>query len=226
MAAGPSRKLEAFVGLLIPPACREEVLGDLCERYVSPGQYLRDGIRVALFVTLSRVRRTTDPRLLLMEAALLYVSYFTAAWYMDRTFLESQWGLLRLAVPAAIALVVLMLSDAWAVGKIRGVVIGATVAFLCQIGSLPVGIDLLGASIGLLLVSAVRVLFLPGSDVPQRASGPAVPTVTVAAPASMRNVGVTLLLLGTIAMSLLNGRRGLVAIIICAVVVYQINKVR
>ena len=29
MAAGPSGKLELFAGSLIPPACREEVLGDL-----------------------------------------------------------------------------------------------------------------------------------------------------------------------------------------------------
>jgi hypothetical protein len=226
MVAGPSRRLESFVGSLIPPPCREEVLGDLCERYVSPGQYLIEGLRVALFVTLSRVRRTTDPQLLLMEGALLYVSFFSAAWYMDKTFLDSQWGLLRLAVPGAITLVVVMLSDAWAVTKVRGVVVGITVAFLCQIGSLPTGIDLLGAGVGLLLVSAVRVLFLPGSDVPQRAGGPPISILDATAPGTMRNVGVTVLLLGIIGISLRYGRAGLMTAVVLAVMLYQINKSR
>jgi hypothetical protein len=34
--------MEALVGLLTPPACRDHVLGDLHERYSSPAQYLVD----------------------------------------------------------------------------------------------------------------------------------------------------------------------------------------
>ena len=83
MPCGPSKKLEMLAAFLIPPASREEVLGDLHERYKSPGRYLFDAFSTAPFVILSRIRRTTDPQLLLMEALLLYASFLVVAWYMD-----------------------------------------------------------------------------------------------------------------------------------------------
>ena len=39
MKPGPPKTFEALVAVLVPPACREEVLGDLHERYGSPRQY-------------------------------------------------------------------------------------------------------------------------------------------------------------------------------------------
>jgi hypothetical protein len=114
MPSGPSKTLEAIVGLLLPPACREEVLGDLYERYRGPVQYIFLAMRVVPFVILSRIRRTADARVLLMEALLIYASYLTAAWYADRMLLIEQWGFYRLAVPAVLAVVFVMFEDAWA----------------------------------------------------------------------------------------------------------------
>jgi hypothetical protein len=242
MAAGPSRKLESLVGLLIPPACREEVLGDLCERYRGPGQYVADGARVALFVNLSGIRRTTSAQLLLMEAMMLYLSFLTAAWFLDRRFLNDEWGLLRLAAAPAIALFVLRLNDAWAMPRKQsafrstlGVAAGVGVACLCQIGALPAGVDLLGAGISLLLVSAVRVLFLPGTDLrqpvggPKIRIGPAFATSTIF-PASrrMRDVGVIIFLLVVMGLAIRWGAKPLIptAVIFLAVAVRQINKNR
>jgi hypothetical protein len=183
MRPGPPKVAETIAGFLIPPACREEVLGDLHERYTGPGQYLMDALYTAPLVIASRIRRTTDPQVFLMEALLLYVSFLGAAWYRDETLLNSQWGLLRLAVPGAIALVALMLEDAYASpGKrsalklVRGPVFGLGVTLLWQAvlaaGSpelaLPRWIMFSGSAISLLLVSTVRVLFPPVTDRPQR----------------------------------------------------------
>jgi hypothetical protein len=42
MEARPHPLAERLVARLLPPACHEHVVGDLHERYVSAGQYLRD----------------------------------------------------------------------------------------------------------------------------------------------------------------------------------------
>jgi hypothetical protein len=68
MKSAPLNWIEAPIGLLIPPACREEVLGDLYQRYAGPRQYLLDALRAVPLVIASRVRRTTDPAVLLIEA--------------------------------------------------------------------------------------------------------------------------------------------------------------
>lgn len=168
-------KLEAAVQFLLPPACREEVLGDLCEKYTGPGQYIGLAMRVVPFVIASRIRRTTDAQVLLMEALLVYSSYVAAAWYTDRALLIGPWGLLRLAVPAVLTVVVLMLDDAWAVEKspplklFLGVVIGTGLACLSQAMMLPLWLNLYGGCASLLLVSTVRIVFRQRTDPPQDA---------------------------------------------------------
>jgi hypothetical protein len=107
--------MEALVGLLIPPACREPVLGDLCERYRSPRQYLVDALRTVPLVILSQIRRTASPQRLLLEAFALYLSFLAAAWQLHALpFLYDQDGFLRLAIPTAAALLALLLADAYA----------------------------------------------------------------------------------------------------------------
>jgi len=59
MHSGPSKTAEAIVAIFVPPACREEVLGDLHERYRSPGQYAMDAVRTVPFVVYSRILRTS-----------------------------------------------------------------------------------------------------------------------------------------------------------------------
>lgn len=179
MQAVPPKAAERLMGFLIPPASREEVLGDLHERYRCRRQYIRDVVFTVPLVIASRIRRTVDPLVLLMEAFILYTSFLAAAWYKDRTFLNGQWGLLRLAIPAAIALVVLMLDDAYArpgkpslLKQIRGPALGVGVALLSQ--AIPRWIMFCGGGMGLLLVSATRLLFPPVAGRPQGANGPAV----------------------------------------------------
>jgi len=180
--AVPPRVLQAIVAIFIPPACREEVLGDLHERCTSPVQYCRESLLTVPLVIQSRIRRTTDPPLLLMHALVLYLSYFTVAWLIDRAALYDQWGLLRLALPGLVTLLGLILEDAYAkpghrspLRMTRGPLLGLAWAFLLEaaLGSghsgltLPFWIALCGGSLGLLLTSAIRLLFSPPSTSPQ-----------------------------------------------------------
>jgi hypothetical protein len=188
MHCAPPKPAEIIVGLLIPPACREEVLGDLHERCTSRRQYISDALGTVPLVIMSRIRRTADPAVLLMEAFVLYLSFIGAAWYQDRAFLYEQRGFLRLAIPAAVALLALILEDAYArPGKrsplkpIRGPLLGLGAAFLSQAVlstgnrplAVPAWIVLYGGAMGLLLASAIRILFPPVAERPLGAGGPA-----------------------------------------------------
>ena len=65
-------------------------------------------------VIVSRIRRMTDPLVLLMEALALYLSFLAASWALAGTaFLHEPRGLFRLAIPATVALGVLVLADAY-----------------------------------------------------------------------------------------------------------------
>src|SRR5579863_10336431 len=96
---GRLRIVERIFQPLIPPACREEVLGDLRERAGSVGGYVAEALRVAPMVVWSRIRRTADPQVVLLLAMTLYLSYSGGAWYADRNLLANEIGLLRLAPP-------------------------------------------------------------------------------------------------------------------------------
>jgi len=84
------------VEFLTPPVCREVVLGDLYERYRSPLRYISDAWYAIPCVVYSRIRRTADPGVLLMDAMLLYASFIGAAWQLDRDLLYQHSGLLRI----------------------------------------------------------------------------------------------------------------------------------
>lgn len=174
----PSKVTEAVIGILIPPACREYVLGDLHERYENPGQYIADAACTVPFVIVSRIRRTSDPVVLLMEGFALYVSFLCAALWMDRSLLYQDWGLLRIGIPPAIALLTLMLTDAyarpekrWPLKPLFGAVLGIAVAFVAR--ALPQSVMIPGSGMGLLLLSTLRMLFPPVADRPQSAGIPA-----------------------------------------------------
>ena len=120
------------------------------------------------------VRRTTDPRVLLMEGLLLYGCFLFFARGAG-TFLLEEWALLRLAVPVVVALWVLVLVDAYAAGPkrsplypVRDAVIGLMVAGLTW--SVPVRVMLMGGGMSVLLVSALRMLFPPDENRPRGAT--------------------------------------------------------
>jgi hypothetical protein len=166
MPSGPPRRLEKFVGLWIPPACREEVLGDLHEKYTGPWQYISLALSVIPFVILSRIRRTTDALILLTEALLIYGSFLAAAWYTDRTLLNTPNGLQRLAIPTALNLFLLILDNTWDFKRIwsRALINGIAI-------SICVYFSFAGQLASVLLVWAVEFWFRRGSDLPQRTAG-------------------------------------------------------
>jgi hypothetical protein len=49
----------------------------------------------------------------LLQALVLYVSFLGAAWFKEGAFLREQWGLLRLAIPAGMAMLGLILEGAY-----------------------------------------------------------------------------------------------------------------
>jgi hypothetical protein len=188
MASRPSKSAEAIVAILVPPACREEVVGDLHERYRSRCQYAFEALITVPLVILSRVRRTADPQVVLIQAFALYVSFLCAAWFKDAALLQAQWGLLRLAIPAGITLLVMMLEDAYAnpgrrslLSLVRGPVFGLAFALASQ-GlfwsgnpgfALPRWILLYGCAMSLLLSCAMRLLFPPVTQQLHGANAPA-----------------------------------------------------
>lgn len=167
MRSYPSRAAEAIVAILVPPACREEVSGDLHQRYRSPAQYFVEALLTVPLVIVSRIRRTTDPGVLLMQACVLYLAFAGAAWFGHEKILIENWGLLRLCIPAGIALLTMVLEDAYARQVpqslwllMRGPLLGAGMALLFG-QQLPVWTLLAGCGMGLVLSSAVRLLFPP-----------------------------------------------------------------
>jgi hypothetical protein len=181
MRTVPPKSLEKLVGFLIPSACREEVLGDLHERFQSTPRYVVDALTTVPLVVLSRIRRTTDAVVFLMEAIVLYSSYLAAAFFLNQNLLTDALGFCRLGLPVAISMLTLMLADAYANPRNRsplkpmlGPALAAAFAWLSQAVllagladfMLPRSVMVAGSSLGLLLVSSLRFLFAPAANVP------------------------------------------------------------
>jgi hypothetical protein len=174
MPSAPPEIIEKALSLLIPPACREEVLGDLYERCTSSSQYIGESLRVIPMVIFSRIRRTADTQVLLMQATALYVSFMATAWYQGQTSLFADSGFLRLAIPPAWVVLGFVVDDAYASpGKrsnfkqTRGPVLGLGFAYLSQLAlstgyrslALPKLTMFYGSAVGLLFAIAVKSLF-------------------------------------------------------------------
>jgi hypothetical protein len=186
LMGSPPKVTEAIVGFLIPPACRVSVAGDLHERYTTHGQYIAEAICTIPFVVASRIRRTTDPQVLVMEAFALYISFLGVAWKFDGTaFLYQQWGYFRLAIPAAVALLALTLGDAYAVpGKRSPIrpILESTLSFIivCLSQAALMAIDprwvlptrtlIYGGMVSIVLVSTLRMCFPPCDTRPRNAT--------------------------------------------------------
>ena len=170
------------MGIFIPPACREEVLGDLRERNDGAQLFVYDALRTVPLVILSRVRRTADSVVLLMQAFCCYVSYLAAAWFFARPAIAKQEGLLRLGIPCVIALAMLMLADAYADPKKKSLlrpVLAVALAFAAVFAVqavrpyLPGTVLAVGSGMSMLFLLVLRMLFPPLADRPQQVQGPA-----------------------------------------------------
>jgi hypothetical protein len=173
----PSRFAERLVWLLLPPPYREPVLGDLRERYESPVQYFFDAVFVIPCVLASRIRRSTNPGVLLMEALVLYLSFFTTAKFTrPESFFSVENGMVRLVLPTAVALLGFVLVDAYSNPEKHGplkpalqTVLAMSFAFLSQASlvtspglAVPFEVLVAGCAMSLLVISALRMLFDSG----------------------------------------------------------------
>ena len=172
------QRLENLFRLLLPPASREHVLGDLHEKYNSPRQYVMDAISVLGPVIVSRIRRTTDFQVFLMEIFAVYMSFSAAAWWLGETaFLYDHIGFARLAIPTTVTVVGLLMCNAYAdpekaspllrpilesAGSISVAFLGQAVIFDTRPSfAVPFAIMLFGSCMSFVLVSTLRVLFPP-----------------------------------------------------------------
>jgi hypothetical protein len=183
MESGPSKIAEAVVYWLLPPACREEVLGDMRERNVSSAQYFVEAICIVPCVIYSRIRRTADAVLSLMVAASTYTAFMMSAWWLDRELLFREYGYARVAIPPAIFLVAIILADAysdpkkrWPLKPLFGPTLGLALTYAVELNhrwALPASVLACGAALSVLLVSTLRLLFPPVTERPQTAKIPA-----------------------------------------------------
>jgi hypothetical protein len=174
--------IEKIVGIFIPPACREEVLGDLRERNEGAQLFIYDALRTVPFVIISRIRRTTDSVVLVMEAFCCYISFLAAAWALDRPMVYRQGGLVRLAIPCAIALLFLVIADSYANPRKRSLMrpfVSVTIAFVgvflvhTVYALLEPKMLAIGSSFSIMFLLMLRMLFPPLAERPQQAQGPA-----------------------------------------------------
>jgi hypothetical protein len=120
--AYPPQIVEDAVAWLLPPACREEVLGDLCEQYVNAARYAMNMLTVAPRVILSQIQRNTDARVFLATSCAICYSFAagsTDSSLRDFPLHADAWTLVRLAIPAVAALLVLLLRNGYADPEFR-----------------------------------------------------------------------------------------------------------
>lgn len=178
MESGPPKIIEMIAAVLIPPACREEVRGDLRERSEGAFEFAIDAARTIPCVIYSRVRRTTDLVLAFAQALSLYVCYTMAALAFDRPLLMAQDSFTRLAIPPATILSVIILADAysnpkrrWPLKPLFAPILGIAIAFAVELRlqdwALPPVVLSWGSGFAALLASSLRLVFPPLADRPQ-----------------------------------------------------------
>jgi len=105
---GPPRWLDGIVAALTPPLSRESILGDLAERYRSPRWYALDALAVLPFVIVSQGRRATYLPMFGLQAFALFACL---GGFDAQTSVPPMWA--RAAIPTSLALVTLLLRDAY-----------------------------------------------------------------------------------------------------------------
>ena len=112
MEALPPELISRAVGILIPSCVREEVTGDLCERYKSPMQYTKEVVAMLPHLIASQIRRNTNVPMFGVQAFLLFFCFGGSVAAGDVAAIDvPRW--LRAAVPTLVALGALLLRDAY-----------------------------------------------------------------------------------------------------------------
>jgi hypothetical protein len=128
---------EDLVGWLLPPACREEVLGDLWESCKNPVQYTMNALAVVPRVIFSQIRRNTDSWVFLLTACGIAYSFSSGSASPSPHLAHP---LLRLAIPSIPAILTLVIRNGYASAEERrqraitvDIVIAIGVAALTQL---------------------------------------------------------------------------------------------
>ncbi len=102
---------EDLVAYFLPPACREEVLGDLYETCRNPVEYAVGALAVVPRVVFSQIRRNTDSLVFLVTACAIVWSFIAGSAGLTGNLAHP---MLRLAIPIVPALVSLLLCNGFA----------------------------------------------------------------------------------------------------------------
>ena len=160
MHSRPPAVIENIVRLLVPPASREHVMGDLSERYRSPRQYLTDAFQSLPLIIASQVRRTSNPGRLGVVAATLFGLLNANA--------HNSW--LVAALPTLLATAALILRDVYR---------APSPTPFTATKSRPAAIDVGVAAGCMLLWQAFAALFAPQWLLPARALSVGLPIFCV-----------------------------------------------
>jgi hypothetical protein len=106
-----SRVAEDLIAYLLPPACREEVLGDLYESCRNPVEYATSALAVVPRVIFSQIRRNTDSWVFLATACAVAYSFIAGSAGLSPRLAHP---LLRLAIPIVPALLSLLICNGFA----------------------------------------------------------------------------------------------------------------
>ncbi len=183
MESGPSKIAETLAYWLLPPACREEVLGDMRQRNRSTARYLVEATYTVPSVIYSRIRRTTDAVVTLMLAVSMYTAFVMSARWLAPELLFRENGFARIAIPPAIFLVAIILADAysepkkrWPLKPLFGPTLGLALTYAVELNhrwALPASVLSWGSALSVLLASTLRLTFPPVTERPQAAKIPA-----------------------------------------------------
>jgi hypothetical protein len=120
----------------------------------------------------------------LMEALSMYTVFVIAAWSLDRPLLFETSGFARLAIPPALCLAAVILTDAysspqkrWPLKPLLAPTLGCLLASVVQCTrnqwDLPPAVFTCGIALSFLLVATQRLTFPPITDRPPAARAPA-----------------------------------------------------
>jgi hypothetical protein len=180
MNTHPPELAENLAGWLLPPACREEVLGDLCESYENALQYALGAATVVPRVIVSQIRRNTGAWSFLLTAC--GICYSVAAGVVNFSLDGSPRTLLRLAIPVIPAVLILLVRNGFAALEDRrrraitlDIVVAMGVAALTQLILFAASrSDLMllrwcpsdGTALAWLFVIVLRAIFPPEAKLP------------------------------------------------------------
>lgn len=107
---GPPALLEGVIRVLLPPAARESVLGDLWERYRSPRQFLSEGVGTLSYVVAAQARRGTSAPIIGLQVFILFACL---GGFVPTLRPEAVPNSMRAGIPVAAALLGLILRNVY-----------------------------------------------------------------------------------------------------------------